>query len=290
MSSTSSEVGPTPTLGGYGVFRPLANIEPDARGDVVAELDELGYGAVWLGHATVEEAAPLVGAAPRITVATGIHSIWRQEAADAARHFARLEEEHPERFLLGLGVSHPQAVSGYQRPYTAMAAYLDELDDPATFVPPRSRMLAALGPRMIRLARERTAGAFPYLVTAEQVAETRASLGESSVLAPELGVVTEDDPARARKLAREALSVGLQLTNYRRNWLRAGFTEEDLADGGSDRLVDALFAWGDDARIRERLAEFRAAGADHVALQVFDGSPTGELPHRGWREVARLLD
>ena len=142
---------------------------------------------------------------------------------------------------------------------------------------------------MLGLARDRAAGALPYLVTAEQVAAAREALVPGPLLAPELGVVLEPDPGRARTLAREALAMYLSLTNYIRNWLRGGFTEDDLAGGGSDRLVDALFAWGDEERVRARVDDFLAAGADHVALQLIDDRSSGALPREGWRRLAEVV-
>lgn len=276
-------------IGRFGVFGGISGLEPSARNEAAAELEELGFGAFWLGHSTVEEAAPVVAATRSIAVGTAIQSIWRAGAADTAARCAELEAAHPGRFVLGLGVSHPQMVQGYRSPLASMAGYLDDLDAARDPVPPRRRILAALGPRMLGLARERAAGALPYLVTAEQVASVREALGAGPVLAPELGVVLEPDPGRARALAREALSFYLGLTNYTGNWLRGGFTEEDLANGGSDRLVDALFAWGDEDRVRARVEEFRAAGADHVALQLV-GSPAPDgLPREGWRRLAEVV-
>ncbi|WP_405726553.1 LLM class F420-dependent oxidoreductase [Streptomyces sp. NBC_01537] len=259
------------SVGRYGIWT-------HARGDGLAELaqaapelEELGYGTIWLGGSPgVEDAAPVLDATSSITVATGIASIWSYEAKDVAARFAELESAHPGRFLLGLGVSHA-ALAGerYRRPYAAMTQYLDELDAadlPA--VPADRRVLAALGPRMLELSRDRAAGAHPYLVTAEHTAEARARLGEGPLLAPELGVILEADPDRARTVARGALAMYMQLPNYTNSWLRLGFTEDDLAGGGSDRLVDALYAWGDEDRVRRRVEDFWAAGADHVALQL----------------------
>ncbi|MEE1942696.1 LLM class F420-dependent oxidoreductase [Streptomyces sp. TRM 70361] len=275
-------------IGRRGVFGGFPGADPALLTEAAAELAELGFGTVWLGHSTVEEAAPVVAAVGGITVGTAIQSIWRHGAADTAARFAELEAAHPGRFVLGLGVSHPQMVTGYRRPLASMSGYLDELDSAGRPVPAGRRVLAALGPRMLGLAAERAAGALPYLVTSAQVAAARETLGTGPVLAPELGVVLETDPERARALAREALSFYLGLTNYTDNWLRGGFTAEDLSGGGSDRLVDALFAWGDEDRIRARVDEFRAAGADHIAFQLVGGAAEGGLPREGWRRLAAL--
>ncbi|MET9575502.1 LLM class F420-dependent oxidoreductase [Streptomyces massasporeus] len=280
------------TVGRYGIWSVgLRSENPDRRGELAeaaAELEELGYGAVWLGgNSSAANAAPLIEATSKLTVGTSIQSIWQHEPDAAATAFAELESAHPGRFLLGLGVSHAKRVEQYARPYSALVEHLDGLD--AAGVPADRRLLAALGPKSLRLARDRAAGSIPYLVTPEHTAHAREILGEAPLLAPELGVVPETDPDRARALAREFLELYLPLPNYTNNFLRHGFTEDDLLDGGSDRLVDALFAWGDDAAIRAKIDAFFEAGADHVALQVLDGAPRDGLPRKAWREVAALL-
>ncbi|MFE5755217.1 LLM class F420-dependent oxidoreductase [Streptomyces massasporeus] len=281
------------TVGRYGIWSVgLRSEDPDRRAELAeaaAELEELGYGAVWLGgNSSAANAAPLIEATSNLTVGTSIQSIWQHEPDAAATAFADLESAHPGRFLLGLGVSHAKRVEQYARPYSALVEHLDGLD--AAGVPAERRLLAALGPKSLRLARDRAAGSIPYLVTPEHTAHAREILGEAPLLAPELGVVPETDPDRARALAREFLELYLPLPNYTNNFLRHGFTEDDLKDGGSDRLVDALFAWGDDAAIRTKIDAFFEAGADHVALQVLDGAPRDGLPRKAWRDVATLLD
>lgn len=279
-------------LGRYGIFSIGLRTEDPARAgelaEAAAELEELGFGAIWLGGNTAaRHAVPLVEATRRITVATGIQSIWQYDATDTAAAFADLEAAHPGRFLLGLGVSHAKLAEEYRRPYSAMVAYLDALDTAG--LPADRRVLAALGPKMLRLSRDRAAGTHPYLVTPEHTAEAREILGEGPLLAPEMKVVLESDPARARAFARDHLAFYLDLPNYTDNFLRLGFTEADFTDGGSDRLVDAVFAWGDDDRLRARIDAFHAAGADHVALQVVDGGPADTLPRESWRRLADLV-
>lgn len=280
-------------LGRYGIWSVgLRSEDPDRRSEVdesAAELEELGFGALWLGgNSSAANAAPLIRATKSITVGTSIQSIWQHEPADAAAAFAELEASHPGRFLLGLGVSHAKLADQYRRPYAALVGHLDALD--AAGVPAERRVLAALGPKNLELARDRAAGAIPYLVTPEHTAYAREILGEAPLLAPELKVVLERDPARARSVARDYLAMYLSLPNYTNNFLRHGFTESDLADGGSDRLIDAVFAWGDENRVRERIAAFYAAGADHVALQlVEDTGPRDTLPREAWRRLADLL-
>ncbi|MFI9613660.1 LLM class F420-dependent oxidoreductase [Streptomyces sp. NPDC052023] len=279
-------------VGRYGIWSVgLRAEDPSRRGeltDAAAELEDLGYGAVWLGgNSAARHAALLVGATSRITVGTSIQSIWQYEAKDSAAAFADLEAAHPGRFVLGLGVSHAKLAEQYRRPYSALVTYLDALD--AAGVPAERRLLAALGPKTLELSRDRAAGAIPYLVTPEHTAYAREILGEAPLLAPELKVVLERDPDRARGVARDYLAMYLALPNYTNNFLRHGFTEPDLADGGSDRLIDAVFAWGDENSIRERVAAFHAAGADHVALQVVEAGPRETLPREGWRRLAGLL-
>jgi probable F420-dependent oxidoreductase len=258
------------------------------NGEAAAELDELGYGAIWLGGSPrAARAVPLLAATKRITVATGILSIWNQPAQEVAQDIAGLDAGVAGRFLLGLGVSHAPITEGYARPYSKMVEFLDGLDAATVPVPPGRRVLAALGPRMITLAAERSGGTHPYLVTVEHVARSRAALGPGKLLAPELGVVLDSDLARARDTARAALSVYLQLPNYVNNWRRLGFTDEDFAGGGSRELLDALFVIGDAADVRTRVAAYHEAGADHVALQVLRAD--GALPRAEWRELAEAI-
>ncbi|GAA2194577.1 LLM class F420-dependent oxidoreductase [Streptomyces bangladeshensis] len=280
------------TVGRYGVWSlELRSEDPARRGELAeaaAELEELGYGAVWLGgNTTVDHATPLIEATRRIAVGTSIQSVWQQDAATTAAGYLTAEAARPGRFVLGLGVSHGPLVQGYRRPYTAMVGYLDELDRAG--VPADRRVLAALGPKMLELSGDRAAGAIPYLVTPEHTAQAREVLGEEPLLAPEFKVVLESDPARARETARAYLAPYLALPNYTDNFLRLGFTESDVAEGGSDHLIDAVFAWGDETRIRERIAAFHEAGADHVALQVVTANPGDTLPRKEWRTLASLL-
>ncbi|WP_328683061.1 LLM class F420-dependent oxidoreductase [Streptomyces sp. NBC_00343] len=280
------------TVGRYGIWSVgLRTEDPTRRGelaDAAAELEQLGYGAVWLGGSSAaQHAVPLIEATSTLAVGTSIQSIWQYDAAESAAGFAELEAAHPGRFLLGLGVSHAKLADQYRRPYSALMSYLDALDTAG--VPADRRLLAALGPKTLELARDRSAGSIPYLVTPEHTAKARAVLGETPLLAPELKVVLETDPTRARTLARDYLAMYLALPNYTNNFLRNGFTESDLADGGSDRLVDAVFAWGDESSIRARIDAFLAAGADHVALQVVDGAARDSLPREAWRKLASLL-
>ncbi|MER5990981.1 TIGR03620 family F420-dependent LLM class oxidoreductase [Streptomyces viridosporus] len=283
---------PKQDIGRYGIWSiGLRSEDPSRRGEIAeaaAELEELGFGAAWLGGSSaVRHAVPLVEATSTLTVGTSIQSIWQYTAQEAAAAFAELEAARPGRFLLGIGVSHAKLADQYRRPYSALVAYLDALD--AAGVPAGRRVVAALGPRSLELSRDRALGVVPYLVTPEHTARARGILGEAPLLAPELKVILEPEPARARALARTSLAPYLALPNYTDNFLRLGFTEDDLADGGSDRLVDAVFAWGEESRIRDRVDTFLSAGADHVALQIVDDEPRDSLPRQAWRTLASLL-
>ncbi|MFF7972774.1 TIGR03620 family F420-dependent LLM class oxidoreductase [Streptomyces sp. NPDC007905] len=291
--STSSARTLKETIGRYGVWSVgLRSEDPARRGDIAeaaAELEQLGYGAAWLGGSSAaRHAVPLLEATSRLVVGTSIQSIWQYESEESAAGFAEVESAHPGRFLLGLGVSHAKLADQYRRPYSALVAYLDALD--AAGVPAGRRVLAALGPRTLELSRDRAAGAIPYLVTCEHTAQAREILGAEPLLAPEFAVVPKSDPSAARALAREHLAMYLTLPNYTNSFLRLGFTEDDLTGGGSDRLIDALYAWGDENRIRDRVNAFHEAGADHVAIQVVTGGPRDTLPREEWRRLAALLE
>ncbi|MFF5569014.1 LLM class F420-dependent oxidoreductase [Streptomyces sp. NPDC012623] len=280
------------TVGPYGIWSfELRSEDEGLRGEIpeaAAELEELGFGAVWLGgNSGVGHAVPLVEATTRLTVATGILSIWQYEPGEAAARFQELEAARPGRFLLGIGASHAKLAAQYKRPYSAMVSYLDGLEEAG--VPAGRVVLAALGPRMLELSRDRAGGAHPYLVTPEHTAHARELLGKEPLLAPELKVVLERDPQTARTIARNYLASYLELPNYTNSFLKLGFTEDDFTGGGSDRLIDAVYAWGDDARVRERVEAFRAAGADHVALQIVRAGGASGLPREEWRRLAALL-
>ncbi|MGW5307958.1 LLM class F420-dependent oxidoreductase [Streptomyces griseoluteus] len=292
MSDSTSGSISKAKIGRYGVWSlGLRNEDPGRRGEIgeaAAELQELGYGTAWLGGSSAPvNALPLLEKTDRLIVGTSIQSIWQHDARESAAGYAEVETAHPGRFLLGLGVSHARLTEQYRRPYSALVEYLDELD--AAGVPAGRRVLAALGPKTVRLAGERSLGAIPYLVTPEHTGRAREILGQEPLLAPEFAVVLETDPARARELARGHLDMYLQLPNYTNNFQRLGFTEDDLRDGGSDRLIDALYAWGDDDTIRQKVNAFLEAGADHVALQVVQGGSPDDLHRAAWRKLAGIL-
>lgn len=258
--------------------------ERGAVREAAAELERLGYGTLWIpggiGGAVFAESRDLLDATEHTVVATGILNLWMHEASETAAQFHSLTAEHGDRFLVGIGISHAPLIDAgeagrYRRPLARTREYLDALDAADQPLPTDRRVLAALGPKMLELARTRTAGTHPYLVTPEHTAIAREALGDGPLVAPEQAVVLETDPDRARAIARTHLSMYLGLPNYSNNWKRIGFTDDDLADGGSDRLVDALVVWGDEEAIARRVAEHRAAGADHVCLQVLTAEVMG---------------
>ncbi|MFD5871919.1 LLM class F420-dependent oxidoreductase [Streptomyces sp. NPDC060322] len=263
-----------------------------ALAEAVAELEDLKYGTLWIGGSpSPEDAAAVVDATRTITVATGILSIWDHSAEEVAARVAAIDAQARGRFVLGLGVSHGPMVPQYTKPYSAMVAYLDALDAATPPLGSGHRVLAALGPKMLKLATDRALGAHPYLVTAEHTAEARDALGPDALLAPELSVVLDTDLDRARTTARDMLSMYLGLPNYTDNLLRLGFSESDFDGGGSVRLLDALFALGDADRVRNRTREYLDAGADHVALQVLTAEEGGGgLPRAEWRELAGVFE
>lgn len=290
------------TLGPVGVWTFTLDANPAAAArEAVAELDELGYGAVWIpeGRGSKEvlsHAAVLLDASDRIPVATGIANVWFRDPAAMASGARTLADAHPGRFVLGIGVSHAPTVERrvgvpYERPYSRMVEYLDGMETskyPAGGAgggPPL--VLAALGPRMLRLAAGRAAGAHPYFVPVEHTARAREILGEDPLLAPEQAVVLETDPLRAREIARAYMGHYLKLPNYAGNLRRLGWSEEDL-EGPSDALVDAIVAWGDEGAVAARVREHRDAGADHVSVQVLLEDPR-EIPIEGYRHLASAL-
>lgn len=233
------------------------------------EIEALGYGAVWVGGsppAALSWVEPILQATTTLCVATGIVNIWSAPAQRVAESFHRIEAAYPGRFLLGIGVGHAEMISEYRKPYNALVEYLDRLDDYG--VPANRRVVAALGPRVLGLSARRSAGAHPYLTTPEHTARARELIGPSAFLAPEHKVVLTTDSARARTVGRQALDMYFNLANYRNNWKRLGFTDDEVSRPGSDRLVDAVVAYGTPDAIAARLNEHLLAGADHVPIQV----------------------
>ncbi|WP_218920624.1 LLM class F420-dependent oxidoreductase [Lentzea guizhouensis] len=252
------------SLGTFGVWG--SHLQWADRTDQLAELEELGYGTFWIGGSPgIAEAERAVAATRSMTIATGIVNVWQSDPEQIAAGFHRLASD---RFLLGVGVGHRQIDQSYEKPYDKLVSYLDHLDH--LDVPAESLVLAALGPKVLRLAADRTAGAHPYLVPVEHTAHAREVLGDK-LLAPEVTVVVEEDAATARAIAREQLSFYFSLTNYTNNWRRWGFSAEDVAGTGSDHLIDALVAWGTPDQVAAKLRAHVDAGADHVAIQSLNG-------------------
>lgn len=273
-------------LGTYGVFRRKNLVTPD----MAAALESLGYRALWVGgspDSPLREIDDLLDATTTMIVATGIVNIWKDAAEPIAESFHRIEARHPGRFLLGIGVGHPEATGArYAKPYSALIDYLDVLD--AAEVPRSSVVLAALGPKVLRLSAERTAGAHPYLVTPEHTRRAREILGEGVLLAPEQKVVIDADPARGREIGRPSVAKPyLELANYVTNLRSLGFEDADFADGGSDRLIDALVAHGDVSNVAAALGQHIEAGADHVPINLI--TAPDQDPLDGYTQLAEQL-
>ncbi|MYR08810.1 TIGR03620 family F420-dependent LLM class oxidoreductase [Gordonia sp. SID5947] len=242
-------------------------------------IEELGYGTIWLGGSPehLRPVRKVLESTDTITVATGIVNIWNTDAATIADEYVEIDKDFPGRFYLGIGAGHPEATAEYKKPYGAVVEYLDVLDDKG--VPVERRLLAALGPKMLKLSAERSLGAHPYLAPPQNSAAARETLGSGVLLAPEHKAVVDTDPAAARAIGRPPVDDPyLHLRNYVANLKRLGWSDDDIADGGSDALIDALVAHGDAASVRAQVDEHLSAGADHVAIQILgDGDPTEPL-------------
>jgi probable F420-dependent oxidoreductase len=252
--------------------------------EIAPGLESAGYGALWLGSADAEltGAERALDATSTLVVATGIVNVWQTDAASLARAYHRVAATHGDRFVLGVGTGHRESFQQYQQPYETLAAFVGTLLDAG--VPAGRIVLAALGPKVLRLGAERTAGVHPYLVPPEHTRQARAEIGPGPLLAPEHKVVLDTDPERARAVGREIVQRYLALVNYTTNLRRLGFTDEDLAGSGSDRLVDAVIAHGRTEQVAARLDEHLRAGADHVPVQVL-----GEDLLAGYRTLATGL-
>ncbi|MBM2623578.1 TIGR03620 family F420-dependent LLM class oxidoreductase [Actinoplanes sp. LDG1-06] len=273
----------------------LGTESPRAAIDAATELEDLGYARIWFS-AGFDEKLPsrfreLLDGTERIGIASGIATVWHTSPAEVAAFTEAAEQDHPGRFLLGLGASHAVLVEGdgtdYRKPYSKTVEYLDALD--AAGLAPQRRVLAALGPRMLELARDRSAGAHPYFTPAEHTAEARALLGPDRLLAPEVAVVLEPDAEAARAVAREYTAGYLTLPNYTNNLRRFGWTDDDLTGAGSDRLVDALIPWGTADQVADGIEKHFAAGADEVAIQVLNGGDRTSFPTEAFAALAAQL-
>lgn len=282
-----------PRLGRIGIWSlELRFGDRGEANDAAAELDELGYAALWIpggvGGDLLSDVDRLLAATKRTAIATGVLNLWKHVPHDVGLWWQALTKEHQSRVLLGVGVSHSHiAGDAYRQPVATMREYLNQLAEAG--VAANSLCLAALGPKMLELSRDRTAGAHPYLVTPEHTALARTTLGPGKLLAPEQGVVLETDPTRARAMARQALTHYLSYPNYANSWRRLGFSDDEITNA-SDRLVDALFAWGSVETIVKRVKAHLSAGADHVCLQVITGAGVNIGAARpAWRELAAAL-
>jgi probable F420-dependent oxidoreductase len=283
-------------LAGVGIWSSQLRYGDAAEiADAASELDELGFSALWIpdvGGPVFDAVGRLLAATTRTVIATGILNLWMHSPGDVAESYAALTAEHGDRFLLGIGVSHAPLIDAgqpgrYRKPLAATASFLDGLDAAPQPVPAEARVLAALGPKMLELAATRARGAHPYLVTPDHTASARSTLGEGPLLLPEQTVVLCDSVDEARRIGSDWLRGYLALPNYANNLLRSGFSEDDLAQV-SDRLLNAIIAWGDEGAVMRRVAEHRAAGADHVCIQVLTADPT-EFPREQWRRIAAAL-
>ncbi|MCO8276497.1 LLM class F420-dependent oxidoreductase [Actinoplanes sp. TRM 88003] len=283
------------SLGRYGIWVSRHNW-PQERNRVASaaqELESLGFGAVWIGGSPpddLELPEAILAATTTLVVGTSVVDIWHSHGESLAAAQARVRHQFPGRFRLGVGSGHaPTAAAvgqSYVQPLTQLRSFLT---DKLHRVPLAELMIAALGPKALATARELTAGALPYLMPPEHTAEARQILGADSLLAPEQKVFLGTDPVEARGVARRVLKPYLSLPNYTNPWRRFGFTDDDLAGEGSDRLVDWAVAWGDAATVRKRVDAHLEAGADHVAVQVLSADPAPHLPHAEWRAVAEAL-
>jgi len=252
---------------------------------MASEVEEIGYPAIWVGGSPPGDLQAIEGildATERVPVVTGIVNMWREDAKTVARSYQRIAERHPGRFLLGVGIGHPEATREYQKPLDKIIEYIDQLDE--SDVPADAIVLAALGPKVLRISAERTAGAHPYLSTHRHTRMARETLGSGPLLAPEHTVVVGGDPSDAEERARKWISRYLQLVNYRKNLRWEGWSDEDIDHGGSDRLLDALVLRGDAESIAAELRQHIDAGADHVGVQ-----PLGDDPIPQFRELAKVL-
>ena len=288
--------------GRIGVWTGLLDSLPAARAvETVAELESMGYGAVWIpetvGRDALVHAGLLLGGSERIVVATGIANVYARDAVTMANGARTLAEAYPDRFLLGVGVSHEPLVArirghDWGRPVTYLRRYLQAMADAPYWAHRPSAdppvCVGALGPRALALAAELTWGAHPYNVTVDHTAGARELMGPDAFLAPMAAVTVESDASRAREIGRQTLGFYLDLPNYRNSLRRQGFDDEDFVDGGSDRIVDALRPWGDVEKVAASVREHLDAGADHVCVQVMN-LPGDELPLDGWRALASAL-
>jgi probable F420-dependent oxidoreductase len=283
-------------LSGVGIWsNQLRYGDADEAADAAAELEDLGFTALWIpdiGGPVMDSVDHLLSSTKQTVIATGILNLWMHEPSDVAARYASLTKTHGERFLLGIGVSHAPLIDTrepglYRKPLAATRAFLDAIDATETPVPVENRVLAALGPKMLELSATRARGAHPYLVTPDHTRTAREVLGDGPLLLPEQAVFLTDSREEARAVGTDWLRTYTALPNYANNLLRSGFTQDDL-DSISDRLFDAIIAWGDEDAIARRVDEHKQAGADHVCVQALNAAPL-EFPREQWRRLAAAL-
>ena len=302
MGSAEWMNGPRPDFGRIGLWTVLWKWPADrsAIAGIAAEVEQLGFSSLWIGGSpggsarqfAVAEAA--LSATRAMTVICSIVDVWSTPADESRRHRRALASQYPGRFVLGLGAGHKEAIEPttglrYANPLSRVSAYLDELDAGEDPVPVSQRIVAALGPLMLRLAATRSLGAHCYEVTPDYVAKARSQLGPGPVIVPEQKLLAEADPATARRIGRERLAMHLTLENYRRSWRRLGMDDRDFTGGGSDRLVDTLISWGPLERVIRRVDDHFDAGADHVAVHILGGAANDRHPVEEWRKMAPFL-
>ena len=274
-------------LGRLGVWTTYRRIGEENAREAAALAEQLGYTAFWLGGSPrLPKVRALLEATEALIVGTSIVNVWACDPAELAAEYSALEDDFPGRLVVGIGVGHPEATSRYRKPLTAMREFLDGVDAASAPIPPERRCLAALGPKMLDLSAARSLGALPYFVPVEHTADARRRLGAAPLLAPEIAMAVEADHERGRSLAREYAASYLRLTNYASNLLRHGFTDDDVRDGGSDRLIDAVVPHGSADELAAVVQAHFDAGADHVAIQTIGESG---IPRLGWTELAGLL-
>ena len=275
-------------LRSYGVWIPWQFLDEEELPAAAAVAEELGYGALWLGGSPrISQLRALLEGSERIVVATSVVNVWGYDPGELAAEWARLEEEFPGRALAGIGVGHPEATAEYAKPLTAVRELLDAVDAAPVPIPRERRALAALGPKMLDLARERSLGSIPYFVSVEHTRFARERLGPGPLLAPEMACVVETDREQGLHRARRFAELYLGLTNYTNALIRhGGFTEQDIAEGGSEALIDAVVPQGSAEQVAAVARAHRAAGADHVVLQAVAGRG---IPRREWTSLALAL-
>ncbi len=271
----------------FGIWSSLRGAEEPERREAVKLVEELGFGVFWVGASPrLSTLRPLLEATDKLVIATGIVNVWQYEPAELAAEFWELDTDFPDRLLLGIGIGHPEATSEYQKPLAKMRSFLEGLATAERPVPRERMTVAALGPRMLDLSFERTLGTHPYFTPPAHTKFARERLGPSALVAPELAVVVDDDHLSAKIAAREYAHFYLGLSNYTSNLLRFGFTEDDLENGGSERLIDEIVPQGSAAQLAPAVQSHLDAGADHVCVQVVG---VQGVPADQWRALARTL-